>query len=581
MTGWRSDLYSSNERQRPITPEFRSGPSSQARNLGLRPQLPPTIAHTPIGTVPTLGGVSEGNVGASEVLARVIPRSFKSGNTPSWSLPGVAALLLLCAGSPERTSAVPPEQFDPLHATVPAKRCITRHVVELTEHRRSGVVSFWLDNGIRVHYRHIDQPPGQVQVTISLLGSEILETPETRGLSALAAGVLDEWAISAPVSVAAGAGSHDLHLDGIAGVDALQLRVWGSHTDMDAALRVASELLTRPHVDDAVLARVRAETAREIAERAADPRVAASDAMMRAIFPAAAPSARTAPLIQADIDRHAAPAVAQWLNKHTQINGLPIEVAIVGDLSLADALRLADKHLGKLPQRARVERTALAAERAVARPAGPIVRSADAGLMPEWSTVLVGCFGPDVDRTAELRVLRAAARVLGERLAARFKAENIPFRTVRPVNTLPPNAAAAQAASAQTTGAIGASVAQSAYTGMGLFFASADVAPADAARARVAMEEEIASLIARPPKPEELTPITEAMTRVVRTFDRDARYWSGLLSRADSLGIDADEASEGSAFYSALTGEMIRETLRHYWTPQTRIAITVDPKPTQ
>lgn len=507
------------------------------------------------------------------------PRLFKFRDTHSWFWPGAVALLL-CAGSFEcARAALPPDQWDVLHATVPAKRCITRHVVELTEHRRSGVVSFWLDNGVRVHYRHIDQPPGQVQVTISLLGSEILETPETRGLSALSAGVLDEWALSAPGAVQAGASAHDLHLDGIAGVDALQLRVWGSHTDMDVAMRVATELLTRPHVDDAVLARVRAETDREIDQRATDPRVAASDAMMRAIFPAADPGARTNPLTKADIERHGAPAVAEWLNKHTQIDGLPIEVAIVGDLSLADALRLADKHLGTLPRRARVGRAALAAERAVARPAGPIVRSADAGLMPEWSTVLVGCFGPDVDRTAELRVLRAAARVLGERLAARFKAEGIPFRTMRPVNSVPPNAAAAQAASAQGgAGAIGASVAQSAYTGMGLFFASADVAPADAARARAAMEQEIAALITRPPTPEELSPITEAMTRVVRTFDRDARYWSGLLSRADSLGIDADEASEGAAFYSALTGEMIRDTLKHYWTPEARIAMTVDPR---
>ncbi|HSE95687.1 MAG TPA: pitrilysin family protein, partial [Methylomirabilota bacterium] len=49
-------------------------------------------------------------------------------------------------------------------------------VVEGIEHAASGVYSAWLDNGVRVHYRAMDQRRNDVRVTITLAGGRIEET---------------------------------------------------------------------------------------------------------------------------------------------------------------------------------------------------------------------------------------------------------------------------------------------------------------------------------------------------------------------------------------------------------------------
>lgn len=483
-------------------------------------------------------------------------------------LPRLVALSAACVGA-AWACASPPVAGTPARVAPAADAQEARaarntpdavRVLELTQNRKSGVVSAWLSNGVRLHYRRIDQPPGQVQVAIAVLGSEMLETAETRGRSALAAAAMDEWTLSAPEAVRVGAEARDVHIDAMAGPDALQLRVWGSAADMEIALRAAAELLTRPHIDDAVLARARAALGTEIAKRDADSRAIASGAMTGAIFPPNDP--RVPPVTLDGINRHGAADVSAWLALHTQIHGSPIEVAIVGDLTLAEALRLAETGLGAIPDRPRVSPGALAAQRTVPHPPGPIVRVVDAGVTPEWSTVLVGAFGPDVRRTAEQRTLRAAARVLGQRVAARLAADAIP---VRP-------------------GSIGANLSLSAYTGMGLFFVSADTpasAPDAAPRAIAAIEDEIARLVTHPPTEAELAPVREALGKVVQTFDRDARYWAGLLARADSLGINTDDVAEGVAFYSALTPEQISAGVKALWVPANRVSITVNPKPAE
>ncbi len=56
-------------------------------------------------------------------------------------------------------------------------------VVESVSHAASGVTSLWLDNGVRVHHRHMDQRKNEASIEITLAGGQIQETPANRGIT--------------------------------------------------------------------------------------------------------------------------------------------------------------------------------------------------------------------------------------------------------------------------------------------------------------------------------------------------------------------------------------------------------------
>src|SRR5262249_22394261 len=54
-------------------------------------------------------------------------------------------------------------------------------VVETTTHAPGGVASMWLDNGVRVHHRFMDQRKNEATIAITLAGGPIQETAANRG----------------------------------------------------------------------------------------------------------------------------------------------------------------------------------------------------------------------------------------------------------------------------------------------------------------------------------------------------------------------------------------------------------------
>src|SRR5262249_5878159 len=56
-------------------------------------------------------------------------------------------------------------------------------VVESLSHPASGVTSMWLDNGVRVHHRYMDQRKHEASIEITLAGGQIQETPGNRGIT--------------------------------------------------------------------------------------------------------------------------------------------------------------------------------------------------------------------------------------------------------------------------------------------------------------------------------------------------------------------------------------------------------------
>jgi len=436
-------------------------------------------------------------------------------------------------------------------------------VVEMQTSPQSGVTSFWLSNGVRVHHLRLSTRPGQVVGTITLCGGKLLEDAKTRGLSEVSAGVLDDWDTAAPEATkATGLGGRDMRIDASAASDAIVLRLSGSAADFEAGLTVAHELLTHPTVTTVNVDAAREQVVRELRRRAADTTTAAriSDALNQAVLPPE--DVRLHPPDERSLAGAGPENVKAWIERHTKEGGAPIEAAFVGDLSLADALRIADKTLGSLPRRPRVCPETDGALRAAKRPAGPVaaeLRGAEPGgpAGHPQTTLARGCFGPDIASLADQRALRAASRIAAARLKQTFAADGF---------TSAPDQ-------------ISGSVYVSAFRGLGIFLITATGEDALRAQGAAEIDAELTRLGAQGPGEDELAKVADELAKGADGFQRDPRYWSGALARSTSLGIDPDEIATGAAYFRALTPEMVRDAVRKYYRPDATVSLTLRAAP--
>ncbi len=429
-------------------------------------------------------------------------------------------------------------------------------VVEMQTSRRSGVTSVWLANGVRLHHLKIDRRPGEAVVTIAICGGKLLEDAGTRGISEIAANVIDDWDAAAPnASGAEHMAGRNARIDAAAGPDAITLRLEGAVGDMESALRVAKELLTTPTVTAAAVEGARDQVVRELRLRAGDARAAVSDAINGAIVPPPpAGDPRLHPPDERSLTQVDAQGVRAWLARHSKEDGAPIECAIVGDVSLAEALHMADGTLGALPKRGRVSSETNRVLRQVQNTPGAVRKDvSSAGVAAGRVTLARGCFGPEMGALNDQRELRAAARVAMARLKGVLAGPNFAMGSSDP----------------------GGGVYVSPFAGLGMVLVSVTVDAEQAGAASEAIDAELGRMAANGPTAEELAPVAAELARSVEEFERDLRYWSATFAKCDALGIDPDDIASGAAFYKALTPERVRGAMQRYWRDEARIALTI------
>jgi zinc protease len=466
----------------------------------------------------------------------------------------LCASIALAVAPPPTAAPVSP----PTPATAPAPLPCDS-VVELQTARLSGVTSAWLANGVRVHHRRIDRQPGLVVVTIALCGGKLLETPETRGLTEITAGVLDDWDSVAPdASRAARMEGRNLRIDAAAGQDAITLRLSGSKTDLDSGLAVVRTMLTGPSIAPETVESAKDQVIRELRRHATDPRAAVSEAVNQAVVPVGdirlkAPDERSIRSITPE-------QVRTWIDRHARERGEPIEAAFVGDLSLAEALHLADAFLGALPARARPGADTHAALRRIPLPVGAVktVVHADPAIVGQHKAVVVrGFLGPDMSELDDQRALRAMLRVATTRLKARLVAPRFTVSLDGP----------------------SAGLYMSAFPGLGMALVTTTVGAGEADAASGVIEEELDRLQKDGPTPEELSLASEDLARAADALDHDSRYWSAAVARCTVLSMDPDEIAHAGRYYRTLSPQRARDVLAKYRAGNRLIGITVRAAP--
>jgi zinc protease len=425
-------------------------------------------------------------------------------------------------------------------------------VVESLADPASGVTSMWLDNGVRVHHRFMDQRKNEVSVAITLAGGQIQETAASRGLTEAALRAWDRPASRALSST----DIRDLMLGAKArvrggmGGDTVSLTVSGAPSDLERGLQLAYLLLTEPRIEPAALEQWKDAEVQRIAGRKTQPMEVLGLATVTAFY---ARDARPWPLTAEQVRAIDLPAAQAWLDR--LLASAPIEVAVVGDVDRETATRLVARYLGSLPARPRIGAKTLADLRGIARPDGPIrVEEAIEARTPQ-AGVLAGFFGANLGDLRDTRLLNLAARVLTTRMT----------RTIREDRQLVYSIGASSQPAVE-------------YPGFGLFASGAPTDPGKAPVLVAAIEEMYDAFAKDGPSADELVVAKKQMANLVDELMKSPDFWLGRLATLDYRGITIPELLDANAAYQRFTANEVRDAFARYDRPETRFRFVITPR---
>jgi zinc protease len=426
-------------------------------------------------------------------------------------------------------------------------------VVESGEHAATGVWSGWLDNGVRVHHRRVEQRRNEVTVTIALAGGAIEETADDRGITAAALRAWDRPATGTLSSTAIRTlmTGKSVRVGTDHGLDWVGLSVTAQAPALVPGLELAHALLTDPVLEPVAWEQWREQTLQEIAARAVEPRGVLAEAEADALYPPG--EVRLRPLTPAQVRALSRERAQAWLRR--LVATAPIEVAVVGDLDREAALALVTRYLGSLPARERIGLATLKGRREVTRRSGPIKATRTVATQTDQAQVRSGFFGPDVQDVRETRLLILAARVLSTRMNAVIREER------------------------GLVYSIGAGVRPGeVYPGLGVLAAQAPTDPVKAAPLATALDEMFAAFAASGPTDAELAVAKSQLRLFVEEAVKGPDFWIDRLARIDYRGLSLDDVARLAADYESFTPAQVREAFARHATPGARFELVVLPR---
>ncbi|MFO0838062.1 MAG: insulinase family protein [Phycisphaerae bacterium] len=444
-------------------------------------------------------------------------------------------------------------------------------VAQGDEHAASGVWSGWLSNNARVHHRLMDQRKNEITVSISLVGGELLENADSRGMTQaaqlawsraatrkLSSTDIRELMTGKKISVRGGGGGGFGGGRGGRGgppaggnADAMTLTVSGSPEELETGLQLAHLLLTEPKIESAAFTQYQTTARERLEEMLKNPMMLGMRTAGAAPYPDDEP--RTQPLSIAQIDNLSLGAAQQWLDRIIKTS--PIEVVIVGDLARDRALELVARYIGSLPERPRVSTQTYAELRDLKRPAGPRKFEKSIVTTTPQAFAYSGFYAADETNVPDVRALSMAARVLSTRMVKEVRED-------------------AQLVYSISAGQRPAST----YPGFGTFSAAAPTEPGKVP----ALIEKLASMYATfakdGPTEDELAVARKQMANTYEEQMRDPGYWLRRLDQLTFRGANLDDVVGEPAAMQALTAEQVKAAFAKYYSPQNAIIVTVTPQ---
>jgi hypothetical protein len=151
-------------------------------------------------------------------------------------------------------------------------------VLELAQHRRAAVVSAWTRSGARVLVRPMPEARGLAAVTLTMMGGELLENANTRGVTRLLAEAWEDELEAAATQTSGQLRSAAVRVSAVP--DGVQVRISGSPADVERAVNVVRVALAVPTLDRAAVERAQRLVLEEIQSLARSGRGALGAAVM-------------------------------------------------------------------------------------------------------------------------------------------------------------------------------------------------------------------------------------------------------------------------------------------------------------
>lgn len=518
----------------------------------------------------TLPGITPEEVGA-KFAAEFEPKAvaFIATLPTGPSVPSESELLDLGL---KALQVKPTQESEAAHATtLMDKLPAGGKVAEGAEHAASKVWSGWLSNNVRVHYRFMDERKNQASISIDLIGGEMFETADNRGITSaatlawsrpstkhLTSTDIRELMTGKKVNVRGGGFGGGGGRGGRGGgggggsSDSIALNISGSPEELESGFQLAYLLLTEPKIEQASFEQYKITAKQMLQESLKNPASFGARAASAAIYPAS--EARVQPLAAEQIDKLTLPAAQAWLEK--LIKESPIEVVVIGDIKQDTAMALVAKYLGSLASRERVSESTYASFRKMQRPAGARIVNQSVETPTDQAFVMNGFYGADQSNRDDAHALSMAARVLSTRMIKEVREE------------------------AQLVYSISASSrAATTYPGFGVFGASATCQPAKAKLLSDKLASMYAAFAKDGPTADELGVAKKQMANTYDEQMRDPGYWSGRVQQSTFRGVSMDDIVNEPAAYQALTPEQVKAVFAKYSRADSALSVIVMPVP--
>jgi len=429
-------------------------------------------------------------------------------------------------------------------------------IKEQKKDEETGITSVLFENGVRVHLRTMDERKNQVIVNIRVLGGSIEETKENQELSG---GVGLAWGMARATKNLSSTDISNLMIGKKVSVgggpsdDALALSVSGEPAELEEGLRLAYLLLTEPKIEQAAVDRIKATIDQQLEGARISVRAQGINAMREFltggdIRHAVIPSRKHLMALTAEKGQ-------AWMDRILANN--PIEIAIVGDLSLERGLELATKYFGSLPSRP-VSSQKIDDLRRIQGPKGPSLRVVEVPTVTPMALVLLGWRGPDYMERAEVRAMYLASRVAQTRVT----------KTVREEKQLA-YSPSCQLASNQ------------AYDGIGALLVAFPTKPENAVEAATVAKQVMLDLRDNGFEDAELEDVKKAFEHTVTSQLKQPGFWAGALSRLSSRGRSLQSYKDILENYKAVTKEQILAALKKHMTEERYFQVVSVPESKQ
>ncbi len=434
-------------------------------------------------------------------------------------------------------------------------------VTESTVDKDLGITSAWLANGVRVHHRFMDYKEDTVMVSIALAGGRIEETEANAGITTVASLVVGHPATSRLSStdirdimtgknIQVGSRSGRRRRGGGMGQseDTLAIPVQGSPKDLETGLQLAHALLTDGKIEESAFNNWKLQTLQQIERMQTMPRFKAMEATVDLL--SGGDPRRGFPTADT-VNRQLLSAAQAWYDRLCR--EAPIEVAIVGDIKLDQAMPLIERYLGSLPARDRSAKH-LDKLRKLARPTGPLTRHVEVDTMTPQGMAMAGFVAADGRNAQERRALRLASQILSTRVVKSIREDQGLVYSIR--------------ASYRPSRV---------YRDSAQFSAGAPCDPEKTKMVAGEVHRLFQEFAKSGPTEDELSNAKKQVANNLDTDMKEPSYWWRILQHHDLHGRDLAEEKVERQAYEGFSAKQVQGVFQKYYQPTRQFTVTAVP----